>query len=252
VVPAAAAVAQQAIALDASQAEAHFVIALASQQRFDWPRAAQHLDRALALDPNHAAAHHLRAEYLAARGRHVEAWRAMSRARELAPEMFLADDSAAWLRIFADDAPGAEAEARRVLDLAPARGSYGAFLALIAALDRQGKEREAAAEVNRFWSEAAVPGETVGPFADLDEYYEWELAQYGRGKLPPGAFIEWPLAWALGLGETETVFALLETACGFGGWFAAFTEVDPRLAPYRSDPRWPRVRDCVGVGPAGG
>jgi DNA-binding winged helix-turn-helix (wHTH) protein/Flp pilus assembly protein TadD len=250
VVPAAEAAAQRAIALDASQAEAHFVIAVSAQQRFDWPKAERHLDRALTLDSSHAGAHFLRAQALATRGRHVEAWDAMTRARQLAPEMFLADESAAWLRFFAGDLAAAEAEARMALELAPA-SSYGAFLALVTSLDAQGREREAVVEVGRLWAQAAVPGETVGPFPDLRAYYDWELAQYGRGELPPGAFIEWPLTWALGLGERDTVFALLESACGYGGWFAAFAEVDPRLAAYRSDPRWTRIRECVGVHAAG-
>ena len=81
----AARAAGRALELDATIAEAHFVLGEVALRRWQWTDAEAHYRRALDLDPNNAAAHAGRARWLIAQRRTDEALEWMQRARELDP-----------------------------------------------------------------------------------------------------------------------------------------------------------------------
>jgi TolB-like protein/Tfp pilus assembly protein PilF len=79
------AVAQKALAIDDTLAEAHAVLAGADQDSWEWDAAEREFHRALELDPNNGTAHHWYGIYLDAMGRHEEALTQFKRALGVDP-----------------------------------------------------------------------------------------------------------------------------------------------------------------------
>jgi serine/threonine protein kinase/Tfp pilus assembly protein PilF len=83
--PKARAAAQKALAIDASLAEAHAVLADSYTTQWEWSAAEQEFKRALELNPNSANTHKLYWLYLSSQGRHDEALREIKTALRLDP-----------------------------------------------------------------------------------------------------------------------------------------------------------------------
>src|SRR6185503_15244706 len=79
------AMAEKALELDDSLAEAHTSLAAAYEYEWNWPEAEKQYRRAIELNPNYATAHHWLAAYLISRLRSDEAIREMKLAQELDP-----------------------------------------------------------------------------------------------------------------------------------------------------------------------
>jgi TolB-like protein/Flp pilus assembly protein TadD len=77
--------AQKALELDDSLAEAHLALAILKRDAWDWSAAERDFKRAIELNPNLARAHLAYSLYLANMGRHDEAIAESNRARELDP-----------------------------------------------------------------------------------------------------------------------------------------------------------------------
>jgi TolB-like protein/DNA-binding winged helix-turn-helix (wHTH) protein/Tfp pilus assembly protein PilF len=83
--PQAEAEARQALALDANLADAHYAMANAEMNKWNWPAAAAAFDRALTLNPSLARARWRHALYLSIMGQNDQAIAEIERARELNP-----------------------------------------------------------------------------------------------------------------------------------------------------------------------
>ncbi|MCL5005864.1 MAG: tetratricopeptide repeat protein, partial [Acidobacteria bacterium] len=84
--PRGTAVAQKALVIDESLAEAHTSLAWAcTEYDWNWPVCEREYKRAIELNPNYATAHHWYGDYLSAMGRHREAIAELERAQQFNP-----------------------------------------------------------------------------------------------------------------------------------------------------------------------
>jgi tetratricopeptide (TPR) repeat protein len=85
----------------------------------------------------------------------------------------------------------------------------------------------------------AVAGDAAGARAILDAIRRLDRKRY----LPP-----YPLALVhIGLGDTDRAFAALEQATVDADPALGYLKVDPRIAPIRSDARYGRLVDLLGL-----
>ena len=229
-------------------------LALADVRRmleWDWRGAERDYVEAIALNPSQENAHRGYATMLAALGRYTEALREIDRAVELDPLCLVVGTSAAFVRYLAGDYDGALAHCRRTTDIdpqyLPARRLVGAVYLQI------GRTEDAVAVLDAAHAEAshdpvyaaslssarALAGDAAGAALLVAAIPRLGATRY---------LSHYHLALAhVGIGEWDAAFAALEQAVVDSDPALVYLAVEPRFEPIRSDPRYGRLLDLLGL-----
>lgn len=255
VMPQARAAAQRAIALDEALAYAHVALGhiLLIYDR-DWAGAHSQAKRAIALNPSDADAHWLLSNYLAAVGRVDEAVVEMKRARELDPLSFLMNWNVGRMLCLARKYDEALTDLRRTGDThsnSPGvdiwifksrwmKGQTGDAIAVDLRIRgyRDGFSAESLDALRAAYRQKGSPGY----WAKLREL---ELPKFRTN----------PIGWYrlaeinTYLGDKEEAFRWLEKAFDERPNWIPFMKVDPTLDPLRPDPRFSELLRRMGLAP---
>lgn len=242
--------AERAVQLDDGLAETHTSVALVRQFEWDWRGAEASFRRALERNPGYATARHRYALCLAWMGRHTEAIREMSRAAELDPLSLIIGSSLAMVHYYARRYDEAAEQARQVLDmderfpmahlaraLARSRQPEQAVADLEAALEHAGGESPSLIALLAY---ACGRGGQQARARDLER----RLEHTAQTKYVSGYYRSLP---SLGLGNHEAALSRLDQACEERAAHMVYLGADPILDPLRTDPRFTRLLEAVGL-----
>ena len=243
--------AQQAVAMDDLQAEAHASLAMVKlTYELDAAGAEREFKRALELNEGYATAHHWYAHNLLALGRIDAAQLEFARAQELDPFSPVIAWGVGWGRYFARDNDAAIEQYRRTLgqmdpNYVPLHCSMGL------AYSQKGLHQQAEAEARRavelmptapythaaLGSAFALGGRKKEAHAELDK-----LAQLARTNYVG------PMMFAFvytSLGETDAALQWLDKACQDSSDYIVYLKTDPVFSRLGSDPRIPTPQRCA-------
>jgi len=246
--------AKKAIDLDPQLARGHASLAYVYYMwDWKWQTADQEFKKALELDPNYSTAHHWYAQFLASRGRSVEALAEIDQATTLDPQSLIVWTARAYLLYFAGEYRESEMACRRVFSRDPN------FLVAhaVRGLALEG-ERDEANAILEFQTAIELSHARPAPYLDyLGHAYAMagrkseaaailsELDQKARTGEAGPAF---QAATLLGLGKKDQALTALEQGLADGDAAGLiWLRVDPRFAPLRADPRFARLIERVGV-----
>ena len=246
----------KALKLDSQLAEAHATLGLIYRHRWEWSKAEAEFKTAIGLNPSYASAHHWYSNLLMYLGRLNEALTEAKNARRLDPlSLIILGAEAAtyhWLR----DYPRAIALYREALEMDPN------FAAALSGLTTAYMETSQAEAIMALWPKLQeVAGEGTSPFpryrASWASLYAWlgkraeaqamlDAAESSRDK----TYVS-PVDIAIAhlyLGEKDQAFEWLETAYNEKSSGLAGLKGDPLFDPIRSDPRYTRLLEKIGLG----
>jgi Flp pilus assembly protein TadD len=238
--------------LDPSLAEAHASLGLiAPFLNWNWADAKNHYERAIELNPNYATAHHWYAEgYLMPMGRVDQALAEIRKAQELDPlSAVIATDMGKEL-YFARRYDEAIVEFHRALAVDP--NFVSAHNWISDTLLEQGNYPEAIAELEKtkpfreeriYTRQAAYLHARMGRRAQAQAELAKSL-KLSRGKPVSSGAVA--LTYAA-LGDKDKAFLWLETACAENSSFMTSLRFWSVFDPLRSDPRFARLLDRVGL-----
>jgi TolB-like protein/DNA-binding winged helix-turn-helix (wHTH) protein/Tfp pilus assembly protein PilF len=238
--------AEKALALDASLAEAHAAVARMAQQEWDWTGAERAYRRAIEVNPSYALARIWYAMYLYAMERFDEAVVQARRAQQLDPASAAVNTWAGAAYSFAGREDEAAASWQRALELDPKFAN--ASLAFSRSYVTRGMSQEAMALLNTALSynpkNSFLLGALAHTFAGSGQRAQArkivaELERrHASGEIPP----PWGLIWAYaGLQDYDHAFAWLDVAYEDHRDRIVWIKVDPLLAPLRGDPRFDEI-----------
>ena len=232
VFPLAKAAAQEAIRLDANQAEAYAALGAVNMfYEWDWASAERNLLRAVELNPNRSFSRASYAIYFAFLGRTEEAIREAKESVLLDPASILMNRNLAFVYQLAHKYPEYAAQARTTLELAPNDGLAKWDLAWALAL--QGKRSQAAEQLKTVeWPMTrAVVLATLGE----KEQASQSLKEAGT----PGCLCTFASATVYSLlGETDAAIRTLEKAYDERDAEMVQLNANPAFDSIRSDPRF--------------
>ena len=247
------AMALKALEMDDSLAEAHTSLAYARWLGdLDWPGAEREFKRAIELKTSYVMAHEWYAEYLAALGRHDEAFVEIKRAQQLDPLAVPVNRAVGWVLYFARRYDQAIDELQKTLAMNP--DFLGARMVLWWVWVAKGAYQEAIADIRR---EAERPGlRTVKKLmlgyacaaaGDKEEangiLWELESKLADEDRL---ALLSALLFTALDI--KDRAFQQLHRAYEIREPGLLFLKVAPWLDPLRSDPRYGTLVEKLGLG----
>jgi TolB-like protein/Flp pilus assembly protein TadD len=246
------AAAMKAVELDDSLAEAHTSLAaVMTDYDWDWEGADREYRRAIELNPNYVTAHSWYAEQLSRMGRHAEAVAEAERARTLDPLSLASSMIVAWILYFARRYDEAIEQARRTLELDP--GFATAHRILGWAYEETGRHEEAIAaheqaseltgrqpnftgQLGRAYALAGMPAEAREVLQQLRELStETYVSSLDIATIHTA------------LGENDEALDWLERAYEERADHLPYLRVNPRLDPLRSEPRFQRVLERMGL-----
>ncbi len=241
----------KALALDDSLAEAHTSLAFVTlYYDRDWAKAEREFRRAIELNPNYANGHHWYAEFLSLEARHPEAIAESERARELDPLSTIINTWVGSRYFFARQYDKAIEQYRNAAEMDP--GFVPVHLVLGEALEQKHMYQDAIAELEKAVS---LSGGSPVYMASLAHAYgvagrpakARKLFDHLRNLSKQRYVSSYDLALAaLGIGETDRVFALLARAVEERSPRVAFLGVDPRFDAFRSDARFKQLMIRIG------
>jgi len=236
----------RALQFDSTLAEAHATLAhVHLEYDYDWIAAEREYRRAIELNPTYAVAHHWYGGYLSAMGRHPEALEQARTAHRLDP---LSPIIQTWVGLryyFAGQPEHAITEIRKALEIdrnfAPAHWHLGM------AYEQTGQYAEGVAEAER--ALALDPGSllylaSVGhAYARAGRVREARatlerLADASRTRHVSAYHVA---AIHIALADTTAALNWLERALAERSPWIGYLDVDPRVAPLRSHPRFQRL-----------
>src|SRR3989442_177555 len=240
--PKAKAVAQKAIEIDDSLAEAHAVLGyIIFWYDWDWSAAENQFKRALELDPNSADAHLSYAHLLSNTGRHAEALAEAKRARELDPLNLRTGALEGQFLLHAGRVDEALERLQKTFDLEP--NYYLAHMFASSAYIEKGMYGEAVAEAQKardFSGGRSHPMVFLGyALAKSGKRAEARAVLEGLLKLSTEHYVP-PYYIALvnnGLGEADEGLAWLERG---------FEQRDPFMTFLKVEPKWNNLRADLG------
>jgi serine/threonine-protein kinase len=246
------AAAQRALRLDSTLAEAHTSLGIISlYYDWDWVAAEQELTRAIALDPQYGPAHLFQAWYFIITGKPGEAEREVQRAREVDPLSVIVNTRVATVFYYGHRFDNAVAQLRKTLKL---DSTNSLTYAELARASLGAKRCDAALAAARFIP-VSLPnpeGAARGAAPALCGHREEGLRalrdvtqQAQRGYVVPTKFA---MLYAA-LGEKDSAFAWLERGYEERDAFMVFMQVEPLYDPVRTDPRFARLVQRVGLAP---
>ena len=255
--PKALAAARRAVELDPSSAEAHDSLAFI-KFNYDWDfrGAEEEFRRAIELNPGYANGHHWYAHYLVACGRTREAEAESVRALELDPLNPVMLTHLGWHYFFVRQYDKALAQLQRTLDLQPDFGF--AYWYRGWAFEQKGMYDDSLREMNKAQSLAKssliITGDLGHLYAVSGKTNEAKRVIDELKRLSAERFVN-PFEIALiyvGLGDKEHAFQWMDTAFRERSDLLVYLNVDPRLDPIRSDPRFADLVRRVGIPTPGG
>lgn len=245
---------ERAVERDDTLADAHAVLARSAQQDWDWERAEREFRRAIELNPSHALARIWYAMYLDAMQRFEEAAVEARRAQQLDPASAHVNTWAAATYLYAGRLDEATASVAKALELD--RGFADASLVLARIHLARGRPADAIAELRRALELERHPhlvGALAHAHARAGEPREAArlVDELSRGEGKDRAYAQFGRIWAYaGLGDRERAFDALEQAYRERLGRLAWLNVDPLLAPLRTDPRFADLAGRIGLRPS--
>lgn len=254
--PKAKAAALKALEIESNLAEPHTAMGFISLL-YDWdmPAAEKHFRRALELNSNYAPAHHWYSDFLAANGRMEEAWQQARCALDLDPLSLIINWNLGWNRYFARDYDAAVAQFKSTLELDP--NYLVTYLFLGQAYVQQGRFDEAQAAFQRAADLSQRSAVSLGLLghclaaAKRDQDARKILAELqarAQHSYVASAFFAWIY---LGLGSNNEALTWLEKALEERSNWLAWLAADPKYDPLRSEERFARIVETVGLQPIG-
>lgn len=243
VCPQAKRLAEQALEIDESLADAHIVLGwVGFLYDLDWENAERQLQRAIELAPNNSEGHRAYAHLLSSAGRHDEAIAESRKARELDPLTLITATLDAYFLLYAGRSDEAIARLDKTLELDP--NFWAAHNALGRVLVVQGRYDEAIAA---FAKAKELSGGSTEPVTQLG----YALAKSGRRdkaratleELKSFAAKDYLPTYFLaviynGLGEKEEALKYLEKSSGEREAQMTFLKIDTRWNNLRNEPRF--------------
>jgi len=241
-VPRGIAALQQALALDADLAEAHYSLAFAKTlYDYDWAGAQTEFQLALALNPNYAIGRMWYGVYLTVLGRYDEAIAEGIVARELDPVSLIVNTNLCRAYVYARRFDDAIRECKQTLELDPHFGLAFKWLAIAYEgkhLDDEAFEIEQKArvvyDVPDFAEELAQAYRRGGRHAELLLVLREALKAYKSTNLDATGVA---IVYAQ-LGQNDQAFAYLEKAYSAREAAMALINADPRLDTLHPDLRF--------------
>jgi serine/threonine-protein kinase len=247
------AAAKRAVELDDHLAEAHTSLAaVLTDYDWDWEGAGREYRRAIELNPGYATTHSWYAEHLSRMGRHDEAITEVRLVPKLDPGSVFSSMIVAWILFFARRYDEAVDEARRTLERDADYATAHRILGW--AYEELGRHEEAIA-CHRRASE--LTGHLPNFEAQLGRPYalsgrrEEALALLQRLAKDSEATYVSSLDIAIihaALGDHPTALDWLERAYEERADHLPYAGVNPRLDSLRSEPRFRRLLDRMGLG----
>ena len=241
--PKAKAGALKALKIDEALPEAHASLAYANfYYDWDWSSAEREFKRSIELNPAYATARHFYANYLMAVGRHREALAELGKAQELDPLSMIINAAIAWAFYFARQYHRVIEQCRKTLEMDPnfvvARAWLGQTYLQIGAFHDAIIEFQKAIELSEgspiyvamLGHGHAVAGDVPEAQKLLDQLKKLSIGAYVPSYNIGEVYI--------GLGDTDKAFEWLQKAYEERSRALVFLNVEPRLDPLRSDPRF--------------
>jgi eukaryotic-like serine/threonine-protein kinase len=242
------AMAQQALALDETLAEAHTSLGWVTFiYEWDWPLAARHFERAIALNPRYSVARQWHSWFLIAMGQTDQALGEGRQAIALDPASVSIRRSLGWLFYYARQPDLAFEQLRRAVAMNPTAEENHRLLGLTYLHVGQWDEAAAAFREARGMSEspalaeaglgavAAARGRTDEARAILAELEARRRESY----MSPVALVMLHTA----LGDADRAFEWLDHAVEERRGWLCYLNVEPMLDALRPDPRFRRLQE---------
>jgi TolB-like protein/tetratricopeptide (TPR) repeat protein len=256
--PKARAAAERALELDPQSAEANVSLAFVrSAFEWRWEEGEVLYRAAIAANPGYSRAHHwYSVDYLGLLGRCQEALSEIRAAYDLDPLSMIIREGLGYMHMICRDYPRAVAVYREITDMDP--DFYKGYSSLGRVLSLMGKHDLAVAALERA---RELGGEVASILGALGEV----LARAGRveeartvlHKLTDLSQTRWVPASSfailhLGLGDYPTALTFLETATDRREFSVTGLKVHPLYDPLRSEPRFQRLLERIGLLPENG
>jgi TolB-like protein/DNA-binding winged helix-turn-helix (wHTH) protein/Tfp pilus assembly protein PilF len=252
VFPKAKEAALKALEIDGTLAEPRAALAFTTMvYDRNWTAAEREFHRALELNPNYGQAHQWYALSLAATGRMDEAVAEAERAQQVEPVSLAISAAAGWVSFLARDYDRTIEQCTKGIEMDPTFGLAYFYRGL--AYEQKGKLDKAISDLETAKASQARP--TI--LAALAHAYAMagdrtraeamlrDLEELSRKRYFPG----YQLALIyVGLGKRDEAFALLERSYRERYPALIHINVEPRLDPIRSDPRFANLVQRVGLG----
>jgi TolB-like protein/Tfp pilus assembly protein PilF len=235
---------EKALELDETLADAHKALAMVKQVEWDWTGAEQEYRRAIELNPSYAGAHIAYAMHLYGMQRFEEAAGHAKRAQQLDPAAPYINTWAGAAYFFAGRENEATAALQTALELEPSFSD--ASLVLARNHVAKGRHQQAVLVLEKALALHATDPAIVAALAHAharagDRGKALQLVEQLKrtSSGPRGSFPTFGFIWAYaGLGNRDEAFAWLEKAYEERRRRLVWLNVDPLLAPLRTDPRF--------------
>jgi TolB-like protein/tetratricopeptide (TPR) repeat protein len=244
--------AKRALDLEPSLSEAHLALAeIRRTLEWDWRGAESSYSQAIVLNPSHEGAHRSFGVMLAALSRTDEAIRESERACELDPLCLVVNSSAAWVRFVAGDYDQAISRCLHTVGMNPRFSAARRVLG--AAYLQAGREDEAIQSLEGAMAQAEKDPVLLAWLAHAQAAVgqrDAALALLGKlRRMAERRFVpSYHLALAhVGLDQHDDAFAALERATVECDPALPNLVVDPRFEPIRSDARYSRLVELLGL-----
>ncbi|HEY1272169.1 MAG TPA: winged helix-turn-helix domain-containing protein [Terriglobales bacterium] len=233
--------AQRALEIGDSLAEAHTALALATIYEYDFSTAEREFERAIELNPRYAYAHAVFSNLLAWTGRYEEAYTEVHRALRLDPLSSITNSMVGWVYLYGRRYDQAIEQLQKTLELDPRSGISWAFLGWAQSCKSQHESaitslRKSSeiypgsgpiAWLGQAYATAGYRGEALKILEQLQELSKQQyVSPYGAGRIYAA------------LGQTEEAFLWLETAYEQRAHWMVWLKFDPVFDDLRSDPRF--------------
>ena len=242
--------ARKAIEIDPSISEAHAALGYALMLAWDWQEAGREFQEAIEINANNVIAHRWYAEYLMALGQAARAVGEIERARDIEPLSAITNSTLGWVYYGVRRFEQAVQQIRGAVELDENFAATHFCSGMVHA--QLGKYKEAIAEYER----AKALGGTVHVVRGLGFLYgiagekalAQEVIQESKRLAKTGCSVAYATASIYaGLGERAQAFEWLDKAyddcCAEMTWL----KWDPQLDTLRTDPRFHRLIERVGL-----
>ena len=246
--------AKKALAIDDTLAEAHTSLAhLTWLHEWDWAGGEREFERAIKLNPKYETAHQWYAVYLSAMGRHKEAIAAIRRAQELDPTSSVIGLDVARTFYFARQYDQAIEQCLKVLEMDPDFYRISDWLALayeqqglydkaleanLKALTKRGEKPEIMTALKNAYAASGWKGFWR---KQLELTQEESKERYVSPYFMARIYVR--------LDERDQALEWLQKAYDRHSDYLVVLKVEPLLDPLRSDPRFAKLLQSVGLAP---
>jgi TolB-like protein/Tfp pilus assembly protein PilF len=242
--PKAKALAEKALEIDETLAEAHTSLAwIRFVYNWDWPSAESAFRKAVKLNPGYAMAHHWYGAYMSAMGRHDEGLKEMKRAQELDPLSLMINTNIGLIYYFQRHYDKAIEQSKKTIEMD--RTFSQAHYQMAKAYGMKGMYKEAIAAARKAYDlglpwGAAVLGWAYALSGNKDKAKELlhELEEVSRKRYVPLTNFSWLY---LGSGNSDRFFEVYEKAYEARDPALPFFKASPECDAVRSDPRFTKL-----------